>query len=392
MPVLKLNALQLLAVAAAGLGLGAALKRWIPLLDRLNVPTSIVGGFVLAFVQLALRDRVVNFELELWLRDLLMMAFFTTVGFQARLSLIKKGGVPLLILFALAVFGAAAQNAVGVGLAKLFDLHPLLGVASGSVALTGGPATALAFGGEFEKLGVAGASSLGLASAMFGILAGGLLGGALGGFFLKRARGGADRRATAALKPVESVRLEADLVLPMAALLAVTMGLGTLVSNALASTGIVLPAYVGAMFVASLVRNLDDLRDRPLISEPHLDAMGETALQLFIVMALTTLQLWALVHLALPALAMLAAQVVLVALLSALVFRVMGGDYEAAVMASGFTGFMLGTTANAVACMSELTGKHGPAPRAWFLVPLVGAFLIDLANSALVTWLMNALR
>jgi ESS family glutamate:Na+ symporter len=227
---------------------------------------------------------------------------------------------------------------------------------------------------------------------MFGILAGGLVGGALGGFFVRRARGPGATHVPLASTGPSPLHLEAERVLPMVALLAVTMGLGSLVSTALAKTGVVLPAYVGAMIVASLVRNLDDLRDRPLVSEPHLDVIGETALQLFIVMALMTLQLWALVHLALPALVMLAAQVVLVALLAALVFRVMGRDYEAAVMASGFTGFMLGTTANAVACMSELTGKHGPAPRAWFLVPLVGAFLIDLANSLLVTSLMNALK
>lgn len=390
-PVLKLTALQVLAVGAVGLGLGTWLKRRVPVLERLNLPTAIVGGLALAVVQLALRDRVVNFEFELWLRDLLMVAFFTTVGFGARLSLVRRGGVPLLILFVLSLLGAAAQNGVGVVLAKAFSLHPLLGVASGSVALTGGPATALAFGAEFEKLGVPGASGLGLASAMFGILAGGLLGGALGGAFIKRAvtpGGAALPRPVTASTPV---LLEPERVLPMAALLAATMGLGSVVSTLLASAGVVLPAYVGAMLVAAIVRNLDELRDRPSISEAHLEAIGEVSLQLFIVMALLTLQLWTLAHLALPALVMLAAQVALAATMAAVVFRVMGRDYEAAVIASGFTGFMLGTTANAVACMSELTGKHGPAPRAWFLVPLVGAFLIDLANSVLITSLMNLL-
>ncbi|MFZ5442949.1 MAG: sodium/glutamate symporter [Myxococcota bacterium] len=387
-PTVPLNAVQVLALAAAGLGVGAGLKRLFPRLERLNVPTAIVGGLVLALLQLALRDRVVNFELELWLRDLLMLAFFTTIGFGARLSLLRRGGVPVLLFFGLAVLGAAAQNAVGLALAKAFGLHPLLGVASGSVALTGGPATALAFGAEFEKLGVAGASGLGLASAMFGIVAGGLLGGFLGGRFIARQPAQAPV-ARAAAEATSAPALEVDQVLPMTGLLAATMGLGSVVSAALAKAGVVLPAYVGAMLVAAVVRNLDDARLRPLISEAHLDVLGETSLQLFIVMALLTLQLWALVHLALPALVMLGAQVLLVAALSALVFRVMGRDHEAAVTASGYVGFMLGTTANAVACMSELTGKYGPAPRAWFIVPLVGAFLIDFANSLLVTWLMN---
>ncbi|MBL8919110.1 MAG: hypothetical protein JNJ54_09645 [Myxococcaceae bacterium] len=387
-PTVSLDAVQVLALAAAGLGIGAGLKRLFPLLERLNLPTAILGGFVLALVQFVLRDRVLNFRVETWLRDLLMIAFFTTVGFGARLSLLRRGGVPVLLFFGLAVVGALAQNALGVGLARAFGLHPLLGVASGSVALTGGPATALAFGAEFEKLGVAGASGFGLASAMFGIVSGGLLGGFLGGRFVARAPKAALLERPASEAP-ESPALEPGRVLPMVALLAVTMGLGSLVSTALAGAGVVLPAYVGAMLVAAVVRNVDDARRRPLISEAHLEVLGEAALQLFIVMALLTLQLWALVNLALPAVAMLAAQVVLVAALSALVFRVMGRDHEAAVTASGYVGFMLGTTANAVACMNELTGKYGPAPRAWFIVPLVGAFLIDFANSVLVTWLMN---
>lgn len=389
-PTVPLDAVQGLALAAAGLGLGAGLKRAFPVLERLNLPTAIVGGFGLALLQLALRDRVVNLRVDTWLRDLLMIAFFTTVGFGARLSLLRRGGVPVLVFFGLAVLGALAQNALGVALSKLFGLHPLLGVASGSVALTGGPATALAFGVEFEKLGVEGASGFGLASAMFGILAGGLLGGFLGGRFVARAPKAAGA-AGAASQTTGSPSLAPGRVLPMVALLAMTMGLGSLVSSALVRLGVVLPAYVGAMLVAAVVRNLDDARARPFISEAHLEVLGEVALQLFIVMALLTLQLWALASLALPAVVMLGAQVVLVAALSALVFRVMGRDHEAAVTASGYVGFMLGTTANAVACMSELTGKYGPAPRAWVIVPIVGAFLIDFANSVLVTWLMNVL-
>lgn len=391
MLTVQLSAVQVLALAAAGLGLGAAVKRALPVLERLNLPTAIVGGLLLAVVQLALRDRVVNFELELWLRDLTMLAFFTTVGFGARLSLLRRGGVPVLLFFGLAVLGAAAQDALGIVAAKGFGLHPLLGVAAGSVALTGGPATALAFGAEFEKLGVPGASGLGLASAMFGIVAGGLLGGFLGGRFLRSARP-STAQGPATGRDTEPTTLAIEPVLPMTALVALTMGAGTVVSGWLARAGVVLPAYVGAMLVAAVVRNVDDARAHPAISEAHLEVLGETALQLFIVMALLTLQLWTLVNLALPAVVMLALQVVLVAGLAALVFRVMGRDHEAAVTASGYVGFMLGTTANAVACMSELTRKHGPAPRAWFIVPLVGAFLIDFANSLLVTSLMNFFR
>lgn len=386
-PSVQLSVIQVAALAAVGLACGAWVKRSWPVLARLNIPTAIVGGLVLALLQLALRDRLINFTMELWLRDLLMVTFFTTIGFGARLKLLKQGGVPVLVFFALSLFGAVMQNVLGVGLAYAFDLHPLIGVASGSVALTGGPATALAFGEEFEKLGVQGAAGIGVASAMFGITAGGLLGGWLGGRFVAAARAHVVKGE--AHVEEASAQLESARVLPMLALLAVAMGLGSVVSSAFTKAGVVLPAYVGAMLVASVLRNLDDLRGEPFVSEPILETVGDAALQLFIVMALLTLQLWTLWQLALPALVMLVAQVVLVGLLCVLVFRVMGRDYEAAVTAGGFSGFMLGTTANAMACMSELTKRHGPAPRAWFIVPLVGAFLIDFANSVVVTALMN---
>lgn len=386
-PSVQLSAIQVVAVAAVGLGCGVVLKRVMPVLARLNLPTAIVGGLVLAVAQLALRDRVVNFTMELWLRDLLMIAFFTTIGFGARLQLLKRGGVPVLVFFLLSLFGAVMQNVLGVGLAYAFGLHPLLGVASGSVALTGGPATALAFGAEFERLGVEGAAAMGVASAMFGITAGGLLGGWLGGRFVKAAHA----RDVKGKGHVEDAPppLDSSRVLPMVCLLAVAMGLGSAVSALFTKLGVVLPAYVGAMLVAAVLRNLDDLRREPFVSEPILETLGDAALQLFIVMALLTLHLWTLWDLALPGLVMLLAQVLLVAGLCWLVFRVMGRDYEAAVTAGGYSGFMLGTAANAMACMSELTRRHGPAPRAWFIVPLVGAFLIDFANSVLVTALMN---
>ncbi len=386
-PSVELSSIQVAAIAALGLGCGAWLKRLLPVLSRFNLPTAIVGGLVLALLQLALRDRVVNFTMELWLRDLLMVAFFTTIGFGARLQLLKKGGVPVLLFFGLALFGAVAQNVLGLALAHVFGLHPLLGLASGSVALTGGPATALAFGAEFEKFGVEGAAAMGVASAMFGITAGGLLGGFLGARFVKAAHA-RDVKGAGHVEEAPPL-LDSARVLPMLGLLAVAMGLGSVVSSLISKTGVVLPAYVGAMLVAAVLRNLDDLRAKPFVSEPILETLGDGALQLFIVMALLTLQLWTLWHLALPGLVMLLAQVALVAALCALVFRVMGRDYEAAVTAGGYSGFMLGTTANAMACMSELTQKHGPAPRSWFIVPLVGAFLIDFANSVLVTALMN---
>jgi ESS family glutamate:Na+ symporter len=159
---LKLNAIQVLALAAFGVAMGVWLKDRISLLDRLNIPASIVGGLVYAVAALILRDRWLNLEMDLVLQNILMIGFFTTIGMSASLRLIREGGVQALFFFGIATLGAVLQNVAGIGAAKLFSLNPLLGIISGSVALTGGPATALAFGGTFEKMGVAGASTLGV--------------------------------------------------------------------------------------------------------------------------------------------------------------------------------------------------------------------------------------
>jgi ESS family glutamate:Na+ symporter len=406
--VLKLNAVQVLALAAFGVALGVWLKARFPVLDRLNIPASIAGGLVYALLALVLRDRWLNLEMDLVLRDILMVAFFTTIGMSASLRLVKEGGAQVLTFFGVATLGAVLQNVLGIALAKLFGLNPLLGVISGSVALTGGPATALAFGATFEKMGVAGATTLGIASATFGITMGGILGGAIGASLIRRhrlqSRAMDPRRAaeivyegdTPAAEPspmADESEAEHSPLLTNVIVIAIAMGIGTLFSGWFERMGLVLPAYIGAMIAAGVIRNLDDRFRFAGISQHQVDTVGNISLYLFIVMALLTLRLWELVHLALPTIAMLAAQAALVWLLCAtLVFWSMKRDYEAAVMAGGFCGFMLGTTANAMACMDVLVKKYGPAPRAYIVVPLVGAFLIDFTNAVVITAMANLLR
>jgi ESS family glutamate:Na+ symporter len=410
--LVKLNAIQVLALAGFGVAMGNWLKGRIRLLDQLHVPAAIAGGLVYAVLALALRGRVLNLEMDLALRDILMVAFFTTLGMSASLRLIREGGRQALVFFAVAVAGAVLQNVLGVLLARPLGLNPLLGLISGSVALTGGPATALAFGSTFEKLGVANAATLGVASAMFGITAGGLIGGYLGGMLIRR-RGLRPVAGASAPGLQQAERIvyagdaqpevsgpllgegedESSPLLASVIAIAIAMGLGTLVSAGFERLGLVLPAYVGAMIAASVLRNLDD-RFRFLgISQHHVDAVGSVALYVFIVMALMALRLWELAALAVPLLVMLSMQVLLAAAMCIfMAFRVMGRDYEAAVMTSGFCGFMLGTTANALACMDVLVRKYGPAPRAFIIVPLVGAFLIDFANALIITVMANLLR
>ncbi len=384
-----LNSPQVLGLACLGVWLGVRLKRALPLLDRLNVPVPIAGGMVFALAALALRDRVLNIDADTTLRDLLMIAFMTTIGLSARLQLLRRGGGAVLKLLALSTFAALLQNLLGMGMAAAMGLDRRLGILAGSVALAGGPATAVAFGGTFEKLGVRGATAVAMASATFGIAIAGLIGGYIGGRLITRRK----------LKPESPAARQAQ-ASPDAAnlpgivvLVGISVGLGNLLSLALERLGLILPAYIGAMIVAAVIRNLGDRFGCLRLAQSEIDLVGRVALYLFIVMALLTLRLWELAHLALPLVAILSAQVALCwAMCLTIVYWGMGRNYESAVTSAGFCGFMLGITANAVACMEELVEKFGPAPQSFLVVPVVGAFLIDFTNSLIVTALANLTR
>jgi ESS family glutamate:Na+ symporter len=287
----------------------------------------------------------------------------------------------------LASAGAVIQNLLGMGLAAALHIDPRFGILTGSVALAGGPATALAFGPVFEKMGVPGATAAAFAAATFGITIAGLIAGYIGGSIIrKRQLTGAGLYVIGRPAAVESrARL-----LPAILVMGISIGLGSLLSDAISRRGIILPGYIGAMIVAAIIRNFDDRYHFARISQPDVTALGRIVLYLFIVMALLTLRLWELAHLALAMLAMLAAQVALCWLMcGTVVFWMMGRDYESAVTTAGFCGFMLGITSNAIASMEELVEKFGAAPRAFLVVPVVGAFLIDFTNSLIITAMAN---
>ena len=389
-PTLKISAVQMLGLAALGVAAGTWVKRRVPLLERLNIPTPIVGGMLFAIAALALRDRVVNLDADVVLRDLLMVAFMTTIGLSARLQLLREGGARVIWFLAIASLGAVLQNLLGIALAHALGVDPRLGILTGSVALAGGPATALAFGGTFEKMGVQGAATVAFAAATFGITVAGLTGGYIGGWLIRRHKLKSGEGATARTAGAPA---EAGSLLNTTIVLAIAMGAGSLVSAAIQSLGVILPVYIGSMMVAVVMRNLDDRYRFAGIAQSDIDSLGRIALYLFIVMALITLKLWELSHLAVPLLAMLLVQVVFCWLMSiTLPFWVMGRKYEAAVSAAGFCGFMLGITANAVACMEELVERYGAAPQAFLVVPIVGAFLIDLTNSLIITAFANWMK
>jgi ESS family glutamate:Na+ symporter len=404
-------------LAAAGLVLfaGYALQRRVGLLARYNIPAPVVGGLLVALGITVLRSvghQPMAFDTTL--QAPLMIAFFTSIGFGASVPLLRSGGPAVAVFLALATAVAVLQNLAGAAVAAGLGVPPLLGVLAGSVTLTGGPATGLAFAPLFEQAGVKGASTLAVASAMVGIVTGGIIGGPIGTFLIERRRLRPAGRvaspapaetvtagdAVLALEPPDPVPAAmagedpgARALLKGVVSLLAAMAVGTWIGAGFTAAGITLPAYIGAMLAAAALRNLDDVTGWIRLPHRLLDDLGNAALALFIAMALMTLRLWEIANLALPLAVILAVQVSLIAAVCFWpTFRLMGRDYDAAVMSSGFCGFMLGTTANAMANMGVLTEKYGPAPRAYLVVPMVGAFFIDFTNAVIITAFLNFWR
>jgi ESS family glutamate:Na+ symporter len=398
---LKLDLLQTLSLAAVLYFVGLELRKRIGWLDRLNIPAAVVGGLIFALLVLVGRDRFLSVQLDTAAQPLLSVAFFSTIGMGASLALLRAGGLQVVTFLLFATVFCFVQNFLGIAIARGFGQHPLLGVMAGSVTLVGGPATGLAFAPLLEEAGLFGAGTLALTSATFGIVCGGLAGTPIGTWLIRRFRltpSGVPGSGTGedVMKPapivVEPDREDAPLIMNMI-VLAVAMGIGSILSTWFKDLGLTLPAYIGAMMVASVLRNIDDATGWFRIEPAAMDFVGGFALNIFLVVALMDLKLWQLAGQALPLFVILAAQVVVISLFALTAsFRLMGRDYDSAVMASGFVGFALGTTANAVANMRALVVKYGPAPRAFLVVPLVGAFFIDFANAIIITLFVNWMR
>jgi len=396
--MLMLDSVQTLACGGLFLLVGYAIRRRVPLLMRFSIPAPVIGGLLVALFMLACRHwGVTPIRFDTAWQTPLMIAFFTGIGFNASATLLKIGGRQILLFLALASVLAIVQNLLGIAMARAFGLPALFGVVTGSVTLAGGPATGLAFAPLFDKAGVHGAQSIALANAMAGIVLGSVLGSPIAAMLIERHRLRAAHAPTEVAIPAATAAREAEPAadsnhagLKSLVFMLLAMGIGAWISGGLDRLGVTLPSYIGAMLMGAVIRNIDDRLGWFGLSTHGMEVIGNTALSLFLVVALMNLHLWDLAGLALPLLANLAVQSILVlAFCCWPLLQLMGRDYDAAVMASGFTGFMLGTTANAVACMSALTERYGPAPRAFLVAPVVGAFLIDFTNAIIITGFVN---
>jgi ESS family glutamate:Na+ symporter len=398
---MKLTLVETVAFAGIALYIGAGVRRLIPVLSRYNIPAPVIGGLLVATALTAARSAgYTPLTFDTTLQSPLMIAFFASIGFAASLSLLRLGGPQVVIFFVASTLLAIVQNVVGVLLSYPLGVHPLFGVLAGSVTLTGGPATGLAFAPLFEEAGVTGASAIAIAAAMLGIISGGLVGGPVGTWLIRRNSlhsSAPPRPAAAPAEPAtgssSSDGADAQDLMKHVVIMLAVLWAGEWISRGFTALKVTLPGYIGAMLAAAFLRNLDDRTRWLRLSGHALEEIGAVALSLFITMALMTLDLGKLASVALPILVLVAVQVALIAAVSVwAMFRLMGRDYDSAVMSAGLCGFMLGTTANAVANMGALVQKYGPAPRAFLIVPMVGAFFIDFTNAIVINTFLNLLK
>ncbi|MFZ8986350.1 MAG: sodium/glutamate symporter [Steroidobacteraceae bacterium] len=396
--LLELDLVQTLTLGCLSLLLGMGLVRLLPILARYNLPPPVIGGLVVAAVSWFLHaGELATLSFDTSLQGPMMTAFFTAIGFGASVDLLRRGGTQMLLFLALAALLGLLQSAAGVLVAVGFGQAPILGVLMGTATMAGGPATGLAFAPLFEQAGVAGAEGLAIASAMAGIVLGGLLGGPLATRLMQRhglqgGVAGVSQAAAASANPVDEEEGSLRNTVHALTTLLLAMWLGQGLGAWWSSAGVTLPGYVGAMLVGALWRNLSDATGWVRPPMPALSRIGTLCLTLFLAVALMNLKLWELAALALPLLVNLVMQAIMVWLFAGWVlFRLVGRDYDAAVMCGGFSGFMLGTTANAMAVMRTLEDRYGLAPRAFLVVPVVGAFFIDFTNALTITAFLNLL-
>lgn len=397
--ILQMDMVQSMALGVVVLLIGSYLVRKIDFLERFCIPAPVVGGILFALLALVLHQTgTMDIEMDNTLRVVAMTAFFTTVGFSASFRLLKKGGIKVFIFLGCAVVLVVLQNVLGVGLATLFNLNPLIGLATGSVPMTGGHGTAAAWGPELEKAGALGAEAIAVAAATFGLIAGSMMGGPIGKRLIEKNNLLEKRKASKKGGMVEAEEIddaERKLVPNNFAVasyqILIAMGIGTVISTFIVdSTGLTFPPYIGAMLAAAIIRNISDMTSTFEVPMFEVDVIGSIALSLFLAMALMALRLWDLAELAIPFIVMLIAQTVLMAIFAYFItFNVMGRDYDAAVLAGGHCGFGLGATPNGIANMTSITGRFGPSPVAFFILPLIGSLFIDFFNTGVITFFMN---
>lgn len=373
--------------------LGDFIKSRMAVLRKFCIPTPVVGGVLFAILITVLNmSGICKVSLDSSFNEFFSLLFYAGIGYTASWKLLKKGGPQVIVFLILSSILVVFQNGLGVVVCKLMGVNPLVGLACGSIPMVGGNGTAAAWGPILEKAGLEAGTTIATASATFGLVGGALLGGPIGRYLIEHNNlkpnpeamdmkfGNEEKKV-----PVDEKRMTAA-----AYQVLLTVGIGTLISYLLKKTGIEFPASVGVMTAAAILRNVADHTEKLDLKLPELSMISNISLLVFLALSMMTMKLWKLIDLALPMIVILVAQMILMTLFGIFItFRVMGKNFDAAVMTVGQTGFGLGAVPTAMANMQVIDSKYGSSPSAFFIVPLVGSLFINLVNSAIITVFLN---
>jgi len=423
MTSVQLDMIQTAGIGALALLIGMVLTRKVAFLQKACVPSPVSGGLIFSMLSLALYGWF-NVELAFddTLQKIFMVAFFTCVGFQCDLKVLKQGGKPLVVMLVLLVMMITLQNLMPLGITRLMGVDPLLGIAAGSVSMTGGHGTAGGFAGILEEMGLHGAGTIGMAAATFGLIAGSMVGGPLANHIIRTkltheqmqpqdvaidpAMAGIESdeaSPTGRAQRVSTNELEFQQYAKASYWILMVMGGGTLVSWLLARSGVTFPPYFGALILAAIVRNTIGfvpykengtwMKADKLLDMERITSVGNICLSMFLGMAMISLRLWELQSLALPLVVILVAQVVLMVMIVYFVaFPMLGRNYDAAVLCAGLSGFGLGATPNAMANMSAVCYKYHYTATPFLIVPIIGSMFTDIINTGIISFFLSFLK
>lgn len=393
---IQLDMYQTLAAAVLVLLLGNYLKKKIYFLQKFCIPAPVIGGLIFAIMTcICYVTGIAEFSFDDTLREVCMVFFFTSVGFQANLKVLKSGGKSLIVFLGLVITLIILQNLTAVGLSKLLNLNPLIGMCTGSIPMVGGHGTAGAFGPVLEDLNIKGATTICTAAATFGLIFGSLIGGPLGKRLIEKhslLNTAANEDDSLLVEDEKKHERHTNMYADAVFQLILAIGVGTIFTMLLTKTGLTFPIYIGAMLAAALMRNICEYTGIATIHMGEINDLGGISLSLFLGMAMITLRLWELASLALPLVILLAAQVLLIIIFTYVIeFNIMGRDYDAAILVSGTCGFGTGATPNAMANMQAVCDQYVPSIKAYLLIPLVGSLFADFLNSLVITFFINLL-
>ncbi len=393
---IQLDMYQTLAAAVLVLLLGSYLRKKINILEKFCIPAPVIGGLLFAiFTCVCYTTGIIEFSFDDTLREVCMVFFFTSVGFQANLKVLKSGGKSLLVFLALVITLIFSQNLLAIGLSKVLGLNPLIGMCTGSIPMVGGHGTAGAFGPVLEDFNIKGATTICTAAATFGLITGSLVGGPIGKRLIEKRNlmcNVPSEDDSLLVEDEEKHQRHTNMYATAVFQLILAIGLGTIFSYFLTKTGLTFPIYIGAMLAAALMRNITEYSSKGTIHMGEINDLGGISLSLFLGMAMITLKLWELATLALPLVILLAAQTLLICVFTYFaIFNVMGRDYDAAVLSAGTCGFGMGATPNAMANMQAICDRYVPSVKAYLIIPLIGSLFADFINSLVITFFINIL-